>query len=71
MIIASSGSLFWALMFGAIGMGYFVYGKQQRHPVALFSGILLCVYPYFVSNVVYMLLVGAALAAAPFVVRSG
>lgn len=67
----ASGTIFWALMFGAVGMGYFVYGKQQRQPVALFAGILLCVYPYFVGDsVLLMLLIGAVLVSAPFLMRT-
>jgi len=50
-------------------MGYFVYGKKQQRVVALLSGVLLCVFPYFVSNVILMVLVGFVLIALPFIVR--
>ena len=55
-----------SVLFGAIGMGYFVYGKKQQRMVPLAAGLLLCVYPWFVSNVWALLGVGAVLTTAPF-----
>ena len=52
-------------MFGAIGMGYFVYGKNQAKPIPMLAGALLCIFPYFISDTVAMLAVGAGLVAAP------
>ena len=66
----SSGALFCSLVFGSIGMGYFIYGKRQRRSMAFFSGILLCAYPYFIGNILLMILIGLALMALPFVVKS-
>ena len=56
------------LVTGAIGMGYFIYGKRQAKFVPLIAGMMLCVYPYFVEGVVWLVLVGAGLMAAPFVI---
>ncbi len=56
------------LLAGTIGMGYFVYGKRQAKYVALISGMLLCVYPYFVDSLLWLCVIGAVLAAAPFFV---
>lgn len=53
---------------GAIGVGYFVYGKRQAKFVPLIAGMMLCVYPYFVDNVLWLVLVGVALMAAPFLI---
>ena len=57
------------VLFGAIGAGYLVYGKKQRHPIALLSGIALCAFPYFVSNVLLSLCLGAIFMALPFVIK--
>ncbi len=65
----SYATLFWGILFGAIGGGYLVYGRKNRQGVALLSGILLCIVPYFVSGVVTLVIVGVALMALPFVVR--
>jgi hypothetical protein len=38
------------ILFGSIGVGYFVYGKKQGRFAALGAGLLLMVVPYFISN---------------------
>ena len=52
----------------AIGIGYFIYGKRQAKFAPLLAGMMLCVYPYFVQSVLWTVVVGAALVAAPFLV---
>ena len=64
-----SQSLFWGLIFGSIGLGYFVYGKKQRSVVPLVCGLGLMVFPYFVSNTVVLVIVGSLLSAIPYFVR--
>ena len=61
-------SLAIGLLTGAIGMGYFIYGKRQAKFVPLIAGMILCVYPYFVQGVVWLVLIGVALMAAPFLI---
>ncbi len=65
----TSASLLWGLLFGSIGVGYFIYGKKQGRFVALLSGIVLCIFPYFVSNSWLMAILGAVLVALPFLYR--
>lgn len=65
----SLGSLIVAIVSGLLGMAYFIYGKRDQNLAFLFAGIGLCVVPYFVGGVWLELLVSAALAAAPFVLR--
>lgn len=65
----NEGALWWGLLFGSIGLGFFIYGKRQKAPVPLVCGIGLMVFPYFVSNNWLMVLVGAALMAIPYFVR--
>ena len=62
----NSTSLLIGIFTGAIGVGYFMYGKRQARFAPLIAGMLLCVYPYFVTGVVWLVLVGVALMAAPF-----
>ena len=63
-------SLFvWAMAFGTIGLGFFVYGKKQSAVVPLFSGIALMAFPYFIPNVYVLVIVGAALVALPYFVK--
>ena len=61
--------LLWGLLFGSIGIGYFVYGKKQRRGVPLACGLGLMVFPYFVSNTILLVVIGVALAAVPYFVR--
>ena len=65
----TSAQLLWGVLFGSLGAGYALYGKKQRAVVPLISGLALMVFPYFVSNSWLMVLVGAALSAAPFVIK--
>ncbi len=64
-----SSTLLWGLLYGSIGLGYFVYGKRQQRVAALLSGIGLMVFPYFVSNVWLSMVIGVALMALPYFFR--
>jgi hypothetical protein len=61
--------LIWGIIFGSIGVGFFIYGKKQKAIVPLCVGIALCVFPYFVANVYVIVLVGLVLVAIPYFVR--
>ena len=65
----TTASLLWSVLFGAVGMGYFVYGKKQRAAVPLVCGVALMVFPYMVPSTYWMVVVGGALAAIPYFVR--
>jgi len=67
--MGSATSLMLAVFFGAIGLGYIVYGRKQKRAVALFCGIALCVFPYFVSNVFSIVFISVVSMALPFFVR--
>lgn len=62
-------ALFWGLLFGAIGTGYFVYGKKQGELVPLLCGLGLIVLPWLLSGSWSLAIAGALLAALPFVWR--
>ena len=55
------------LIAGVFGMAYFVYGKRQAKFAPMISGVLLCVYPYFINSLVWLCVAGAALLVVPFV----
>ncbi|MEI7947873.1 MAG: hypothetical protein WCJ02_14320 [bacterium] len=61
--------LVWGLLFGSIGVGFFIYGRKQRAPVPLICGIALIVFPYFVSNIIALVAVGIVLVCIPYFVR--
>jgi len=58
--------LLWGLIFGAIGSGYLVYAKKQYSAVFAIAGAALILYSYFFTSALAIVLVGAAIAAAPF-----
>jgi predicted membrane protein len=61
--------LFWGMIFGAIGVGFFVYGKKQAAFVPLLCGLALMIFPYFVSNTYVLVAVGIVLIAIPYFAR--
>ena len=65
----STATLLWGLLFGSIGIGFFIYGKRQSMVVPLVCGLALMVYPYFVANAWLLLLIGIALMAVPYFLR--
>lgn len=42
--------LFWGILFSAIGLGYFLYGKRQTALVPLVCGLCLMLMPFVVYN---------------------
>jgi len=65
----SEYGLLWAVVFGSIGIGFFVYGRRQRAVVPLMCGIALVVLPYLVSNTLLLVIAGVALIALPYFYR--
>jgi hypothetical protein len=65
----SAGTILLGVLFGSLGVGYFIYGRKQREGLCLFVGVALMVVPYFITNVWALLAVCTALASAPFVAR--
>jgi len=61
-------SLVASILAGAIGAGYFLYGKRQTKFVPMLAGVLLCIYPYFVDSLPWLLGIGIVLVAAPLLV---
>lgn len=67
--MAGQAALLWGVLFGSIGLGFFLYGKKQRAVVPLVCGIALMIYPYFVPNAIVLVLIGLLLIAIPYFVR--
>lgn len=62
-------SLFLAVLFGSVGLGFFMYGRKQSAIVPLVCGVVLMIYPYFISNVIVLAVVGVVLMAIPYFIR--
>ena len=56
-----------SVIFGSIGFVAFIYGKKMAsfRPMALGAGLM--VYPYFITNTVWMYVIGTLLTAALFI----
>jgi apolipoprotein N-acyltransferase len=66
------GSLFLSILISVVGLAFFIYGKTQRRAPQLVAGVVLMGYSYFVSSIVWMLVIAAAvLTALWWVVRLG
>ena len=64
--------LFASLIWGSIGIGYFVYGKKQQSFSALGGGILMIAVSYFVSSALLMSLICILIILAVYqLVRRG
>jgi hypothetical protein len=65
----NTATLIWGVLFGSIGLGFFVYGRRQKTVVPLFTGLALMIFPYFVSNSILLVALGVALMAIPYFLR--
>jgi hypothetical protein len=53
----NTGFLFASLVWGSVGLGYFIYGKRQGSWAPMVGGVLMMVTSYFVSSALLMSLV--------------
>ena len=65
----NASQLLWGVLFGSIGLGFFLYGKRQKAVVPLLAGIALMVFPSFTSNTYLLVGIGTLLAMLPYFVR--
>ena len=54
---------------GIVGAYYFMFGRRRQNLPMVICGAVLCIVPYFISNVYLLTLFCMVLAAAPFVVE--
>ena len=64
-----TSSLFWGFLFGSVGLGFFVYGKKQSAVVPLVCGLVLMIFPYFISNTILLVAIGVVLIVLPYFVK--
>lgn len=65
----SPANLLAGLLFGSIGFVAFIYGKRMNLWKPMFCGIALMIYPYFVSNIWFVWLIGGVGTVALFFLR--
>jgi hypothetical protein len=54
------GSMLLSMLISSVGFVAFVYGKRQERTPQLAAGIVLLVFPYFVSSLLWMALIAVA-----------
>jgi hypothetical protein len=58
--------LFASLVWGSVGVGYFIYGKKQSSLVPMVGGVLMIAASYFVGSAWLMSLICAGLISAVY-----
>ncbi|MBI4350812.1 MAG: hypothetical protein HY550_05190 [Elusimicrobia bacterium] len=58
-----------SLLFSGIGFFYYKRGRYQNDTVKTVCGVVIMLYPYFVTNALYITLIGAALMAVPYIME--
>jgi lipid-A-disaccharide synthase-like uncharacterized protein len=46
--------LFASLLWGSVGLGYFIYGKKQQSVSPMVGGILMMIVSYFIASALLM-----------------
>ena len=67
--LPTPGSLFGAIVFGAIGMGAFFHGMRRGLAKPMILGVVLMIYPYFISDGTLVFVIGAALSYLLYLFR--
>jgi len=58
--------LFASLIWGSVGVGYFIYGKKQQEMMPMIGGVVMVVLSYFVDSWFWMSLLCIALMFAVY-----
>jgi hypothetical protein len=62
-------TLMMGVLFGSIGLGFFVYGKKQKAVIPFVSGIGLMALPYIISNIYILILLCIGLVFLPYFIK--
>ena len=65
----TTAEIVWAMFFGAMGLGYFTYGRKQRAVVPLVCGVSLFIFPYFMPNAYVLVFAGLVIMALPYFIK--
>ncbi len=62
----SAVSLFASLLWGSVGVGYFIYGRKQQSVSAMGGGILMIVISYFADSALLVSLASLGIVVAVY-----
>ena len=57
------GAIMASLIVGLFGSALFIYGKKQSRLPHMVAGVVLCVFPFFVTNPLFVGLIAVAVIA--------
>lgn len=58
-----------SFVFGMVGMAMCMYGKKAGRPIPLISGAALMAVPYFIANMIVLLIVCCVLTILPLFIH--
>jgi hypothetical protein len=64
--VLNANFLFASLIWGSIGVGYFIYGKKQQSVGAMLGGILMIVLSYLIGSALLMSLLCLGIVAGVY-----
>ena len=65
----NTAQIVWGMVFGSIGFGFFIYGKKQKALVPFLVGVLLFIFPYFITNTYMLVFTGCVLVGIPYFIK--
>ena len=67
----NTDSLFASLIWGSVGVGYFIYGKKQRSWLPMLGGALMIAASYFASALMMSLICTGLMVAIYMLLKRG
>jgi len=62
-MLIAIGEIYWDILISLVGLGFFMYGRKRPDVVALLTGLIIMVYPYFIASLGWSILVGLIIIA--------
>jgi hypothetical protein len=69
-VLPSPAYLFGAIVFGIVGLVAWRFGRKGQRPRTQWLGMALMLFPYLVSQTIWLYLIGAALCAGIWLDRA-
>lgn len=54
----SAGIIFWGIMISMVGVVFLRYGKKNADVLTIIAGLVLMIYPYFISSLGWSIFAG-------------
>ena len=61
--------MIWGLFISLVGFAYYRYGKKMQLTLPILVGVSLMLAPYFMTNLLVLIGVSAALMLFPFIIK--